>query len=330
MEALVEASLAIASSEDVQNVLEDVSRYATRTIGCHRAEVYVFDEQHKRVVASATSGINAAERAILQRLVDLPVGVLPAERAVLATRQPVIQRIDDPDIPADVRSWLRSIGKIQTLMVPLIAHGEVIGILDFWTPGTQHQFDPDDVSAARAIGQEAGLAIDNLRLMSMLRERADQDGLTSLLNHRAVLAALDHELMLARRTDKPLTVIMIDLNDFKTVNDRFGHLAGDRVLVKVAQDLRACVRDCDHIGRYGGDEFLLVLPGCDADEAEAIAARLAECVRSQMFQLEDVEITINVSIGTAHFPRDGSSRPELILLADASMYAVKAAQAIKE
>src|SRR5438034_354068 len=129
-----------------------------------------------------------------------------------------------------------------------------------------------------------------------LRELALRDDLTGLWNRAAILGLLDRELARARRERRPVGVILADLDHFKRVNDSLGHLAGDRVLRQVAQRMLTSLRSYDTIGRYGGEEFLIVLPGCDGAHTLALAERLREGMASEPVELEGQQLPITLSL----------------------------------
>lgn len=146
------------------------------------------------------------------------------------------------------------------------------------------------------------------------------DPLTGVLNRRGILSVLQAELDAHLRHARPLSVFMVDLDRFKAINDTLGHSAGDRALVWVAEKMRECLRDSDHLGRYGGDEFLVVLPKTDAELARGIAQRMAETLRQAS---ACQEIYPAASIGVAAAPDDGWETQTLIAAADAALYEIK-------
>jgi diguanylate cyclase (GGDEF)-like protein len=156
-----------------------------------------------------------------------------------------------------------------------------------------------------------------------MEEQANTDGLTGLLNHRAIQERLDDELARAARIDEPVAVLMIDPNRFKFVNDTFGHLAGDRVLQRAPGILRALVRGYDIVGRYGGDEFMVILPGADTVEAIAVAERIKRNGEGALALGPDDDEAIGLSVGLAVFPVHAVARAELIDVADRAMYRAK-------
>jgi len=160
-----------------------------------------------------------------------------------------------------------------------------------------------------------------LDLQDALRRQATHDGLTGLLNRNSILARLSEEVARHERESKPLSVLMIDIDRFKSVNDTYGHLAGDAVLHEAASRLGTASRCYDGVGRYGGEEFLVLLPGCDPASALAQAERLREAIGGEPFAIPGHELSVTCSIGVACTE---SFAPEgLIRYADEALYQAK-------
>ncbi len=160
--------------------------------------------------------------------------------------------------------------------------------------------------------------------LEIQRFQAQHDPLTGLLNHGEILRILDQELQRADRQELNLAIMMGDLDHFKKVNDTYGHVAGDAVLVEVSERMKKNLRLYDSIGRYGGEEFLLVLPGCSRDEAEIIANRIMNSVRENPVLFHDQQIPVTISLGIAF---NNAGVPEkivdIIQAADTAMYQAK-------
>ena len=167
------------------------------------------------------------------------------------------------------------------------------------------------------MANEAAMALENARLYEDARKLADRDPLTGFYNHRFLHERLGEEVVRAQRARRPLSVLMLDLDDFKLVNDTFGHLFGDRVLTFTAELIRSTLRISDVGARYGGDEFAVILPETDADDARIIAERILEAFRDHPFVGEQRgPVPLAGSIGVATFPADGRTATDLIAAAD--------------
>jgi len=165
------------------------------------------------------------------------------------------------------------------------------------------------------------------RTHQALQFEAAHDGLTGLWNHRSIVDTLERELQRSSRTGEPLGLILADVDHFKQVNDSYGHLSGDSVLQAMAHRLTAAVRNYDSVGRYGGEEFMIVLPGCNAADLSASGERLRACVASQSFSVNTGQLFLTVSIGSvsAQAPASGLLDCEaLICAADDALYQAKA------
>ncbi|MEZ6197836.1 MAG: GGDEF domain-containing protein [Planctomycetota bacterium] len=160
------------------------------------------------------------------------------------------------------------------------------------------------------------------RRIAVLFRRATRDELTAVLNRRAILEVAERELDRARREGSDLAVLIVDLDHFKTINDDFGHRAGDVFLIEAAERFRSSLRPYDSVGRYGGDEFMLVLPGCDAESVDAICRRVCEAMREPV-DLDGRSWVGSVSIGAAVAVRGADSLPALIESADRALYRTK-------
>ena len=157
-----------------------------------------------------------------------------------------------------------------------------------------------------------------------LRMQATHDGLTGLLNRTAVMEALHAELDRAERAGEPISVMLADLDFFKKVNDTYGHLVGDSVLAEAARRMKAAFRRYDSLGRYGGEEFLFVLPGCSADLAATQAERIREAIASSPFSNATAPLAVTCSIGVASRDHPGTEHTdELVREADLALYQAK-------
>ena len=209
------------------------------------------------------------------------------------------------------------------MCVPLIAYGETLGVLTVCSTG-----DDDVLGAlrrtARGAGEQISLALANLRLQETLRSLSIRDPLTGVFNRRFMEASLERELARARRARHSLGVLMIDIDHFKPFNDTHGHEAGDVLLAGFGELLRRSFREDDIVCRYGGEEFLVILPGSPLAQTHARALALCEAVRKFEPYYERRPLGhITVSVGVASCPEDGVSDEVLVRAADAALYRAK-------
>ena len=320
--ALARASQAALSAQDPPAVLDEVARAALGVPAVDRCEIRLWrrGQDETEVVAEASVGDwpaahrPGAREALAER---------PGLRAVLARREPFCFAVGDPALPAGDESRHLAPGVGSGVLVPLRLGAEGRGVLALYSRG---RLDcPATGRFAEGLARQAAQAIERARLQDELRRLAETDALTGLLNRRAVLAAIEQEILRAGGLGAPVAVLLVDVDDLKRANDAHGHLAGDEVLRQVGAVLGATVRRGDRVGRCGGDEFLLVLPGTNAVGARCLAARIVERAAGLTVAVGEARLPLRVSVGAAAFPDDGASRERLVAAADAAMYAAKRA-----
>ncbi len=217
----------------------------------------------------------------------------------------------------------------RTVFLPLAVRG-ARGVLAIY-PRDPQQFAAAGSGLVGDLTGHLALVLDNARLAQRLHELSTRDGLTRQLNHRATYDRLFEELERARRYRHPLSVILCDFDDFKGVNDTHGHLGGDAVLREGAAELRRCLRGSDILGRYGGEEFLAVLPEVDLEAGRLAAERLRNCIAQNVIQIPGGEVRVTASFGVAELSEvlGDSTTAEtsdlLVALADHRLYEAKAA-----
>jgi diguanylate cyclase (GGDEF)-like protein len=186
-------------------------------------------------------------------------------------------------------------------------------------------FDAIELAARLRTGERV-LALQDglLRAHEKLRQQATHDHLTGLWNRSMVLEQITLELGRAAREARPTSIVMADLDHFKRINDTYGHAAGDVALLQAAQRMRSRLRPYDGMGRYGGEEFLLLLPGCDVPAARDIADRARAAVAGSPIAVESGVVPITVSMGIASSPDGGTDAASMIAAADDALYRAKA------
>ena len=226
-----------------------------------------------------------------------------------------------PRTSAGLQDQLAQLGleEPDLLALPLRLEGRVVG--GIWIFPEGRPLDEDQLRRAELVMAQAELALINAERFVQAREKAFIDDVTGLYNARYLLSALDRELSRAERSKRQLSVLFLDLDRFKLVNDRHGHLVGSRVLCELGHLLHHLVRTIDTVGRYGGDEFSVLLVDTGFDGAMAVAERIRETVSSTAFGGErGLQLSLTVSVGVASFPDHAGDAETLLDLSDKAMY----------
>lgn len=213
---------------------------------------------------------------------------------------------------------------VSTVCVPLTVRGKILGVIELINNNIEGDFSEDDLLLLETLADYTAIAIENARLFDKVQELTITDDLTGLFNSRYLQQFLDLEVERARRYNYKLSMIFMDLDFFKDVNDKHGHLCGSKLLAEVADILKKMVRSSDIICRYGGDEFVILLPAAPKDNAYIVAEKIRWAIKAEKFLKEEgINCSLTVSIGITTFPDDAKDKIELLQLADKAMYSVK-------
>jgi len=318
--SLVELSSDVVETMDPLQIGDLTAAHLARATGADECGICYWDRPGDRVLTYGYYPVD--RRSAVAEVYDL--ADYPATRRVLNDHVDMHVGVGQADAdPAEVE-FLQSIGMQSMAMLPLVARGEAIGAVElYWRTGTS----PEEarLGLGRALAQAAAIALDNARLYEEIRHQAFHDGLTGLANRALFGDRVEHALARSARAGSLIAVLFVDLDDFKTVNDRFGHQAGDQLLRAVAERLGAIVRPGDTAARLGGDEFAVLLEDVQGqDEARLVAQRLIEAIRSPT-RLGDVDALVGASIGIALSTAGGERAPDLLRNADFAMYRAKGA-----
>jgi diguanylate cyclase (GGDEF)-like protein len=336
--------------KQIGNGLENVRLYAELRASSSRVEVL------HRITAAVTSGTDlrtivpafASEVASLQPFDRLACGfvndtgdyiemvshpeetswglgnVLPVVGSgpgfVALNNRSVLQRdlVHEHRYLEDMR--LLEEGLRSYVLFPLSSRERAIGVLALGST-RDRAFDEEALARLQPLADAVALAFENLRLFQKTRELSITDEVTPLHNHRYFHQALDRELKLVNRYGSTLSLVFVDLDRFKPINDQYGHLRGSRTLREVGFLIRAAVRETDIPARYGGDEFVIVLPQTGGDAARILAEKLRRLVEGHTFlQEEGINARLGVSLGVATYPGEATTKEALIRLADSRMY----------
>jgi diguanylate cyclase (GGDEF)-like protein len=322
-EALVESYRRLAevfhdvlSEQSLDALLDRVAETLSDLMPYEALHIYEVDEERGELVPLLASSQAYADE-IMQDRPRLGEGITGW---AVENRQPVWTNrahldprvINVPGTPVEPEALIS---------VPLIARGALKGALNIYRIGEDAAFYEHEFELAKWFGDAAALALDNAQIHARLEHLAQTDSLTGLYNHRFFHERLRSELTLASRSRDPVAVLMFDLDDFKRVNDVYGHGAGDQLLVQVTRVAREVVRGSDVVCRIGGEEFGVIMPSCDASAALALASRLTDRLCETELEFAG---RMTVSIGISQGPQHAMNPRELIACAEAAMMTAKA------
>jgi diguanylate cyclase (GGDEF)-like protein len=210
----------------------------------------------------------------------------------------------------------------SVLCVPLDRRGEKMGVLEFINK-RDGGFQEQDQNLVRAIAEPLSVAIRAVSMFEKAERLIITDDLTKLYNYRYLMQFLDAEVKRCLRYKKKVSLLFVDVDGFKRINDTFGHLVGSQALAEMGQVFRRILRETDVVGRYGGDEFVIVLPETPLNGALVIAERIRKKVEDYEFIAQNAAIRLTVSLGVANCPKHTLTAEGLIKKADAAMYRAK-------
>jgi diguanylate cyclase (GGDEF)-like protein len=301
---------ALQRTHDLDGLLSTVLAAAASATSGQRATAWLIEGGSVVARVSVPSG---APRAAVRRL---PIGADLAGE-VAADGQP--RRLGHGH--EDGTTVLRG----PALGAPLRRGHSVLGVIVVERDPQEPAFDSDDEAMLVSLAGPAGIAIDNVLLHREAQRLSVTDPLTGAGNLRHMTTTLAREVERATRFDRPLALLLMDLDHFKRVNDTYGHTVGDAVLRELSRRVAACVREVDTVARYGGEEFVVITPETDTEGALRLAARICEAIREAPFIVGEDTVIVTVSIGVASLPGHGTSSGALVRAADDGLYAAKRA-----
>jgi diguanylate cyclase (GGDEF)-like protein len=211
---------------------------------------------------------------------------------------------------------------LPSASVPLIFHERVTGVLQVTAADPSRVWDENEILLLRTVANQVAVAVNHASLFAQIQQQALTDALTGCYNRRSFEMQLDREMQVSKRQQQPVSLIMLDLDRFKQLNDSAGHDAGDAALRKLAECFKQELRGVDSAARFGGDEFAVILPQAYADGAQMVAERLRQ-------RIAEIHIpgfgNLSASLGIATYPSQGPSRADLVIAADAALYSAKRA-----
>lgn len=316
---LLEVARTVVSSLELDQVLQVILTSALRFADTPAGSIALYDTVQGELTLHAHQGLSR-EFVNTERW-EIPAGGV-TDRAVSGGEILFVNDTENTALPINpivLREGVRSL-----VCIPLKVQSRIVGILYLYN-FVPREFDRERIKLLDVLASFAAMAIDNAQLHARTRLMAITDALTGLYNRRYFQQMFSRELNRAIRYGKPLSLIMLDVDDFKKFNDTYGHPHGDKVLGAMGDILLEALRGTDFAFRYGGEEFIVLLPETDFPSALHVAGRLRESVEQKSaFELRGIaHHGVTASVGVVSYPRDGETRDDLLASVDELLYRAK-------
>ena len=229
-----------------------------------------------------------------------------------------------PIIRKSQRTFSENYRTNNCAVVPLICQERIVGVLNLADKVEGEDFNSGDFALIELISQLVGASIGNVKLFEKIQRQATTDGLTGLLNHKTFYETLEKELWRSRRHGGQISLLMVDVDNLKKINDLYGHRAGDKAIREISKRIKECIRQIDTAARYGGDEFAVILLNTSLEGASVVARRMVEAVANSPTNWNKEQVRLSISVGLSQY--DADKNPEDITSrSDQALYAAKQA-----
>jgi len=292
-------------------------------VGVRLASLYILDETNNILHLQTYN-----HPFVINKIVSLNQN--PPSPMVMAVRSKKLILMEDinthkkPIIRKSQRAFAENYRTNNCIIAPLICQERVVGVLNLADKMQGDKFNSEDIALIELFSQLVGASIGNIKLFEKMQRQATTDGLTGLANHKRLYEILEKELWRSRRYGGQISLIMVDIDNLKKINDSYGHRAGDKVIKKISSKIKECIRQIDTAARYGGDEFAVILPNTSLDDAIVVAERMLETVGNSPITWKREQIALSISVGLGQYDAD-TSPEDITSRSDEALYTAKQA-----
>ena len=308
---------------DIGRIADVCVKNIPNLVGVRFASLYILDETNNILHL-----LKHNHPFLINKIVSLNQN--PPSLMTMAVRSKeliLVRNIDThkrPIIKKSQRTFAENYKTNNCAIVPLICQDRVVGVLNLADKMHGGSFDREDIALIELFGQLVGASIGNIKLFEKIQRQATTDGLTGLVNHKTFYEVLEKELWRSRRYGGQISLIMVDIDNLKKVNDASGHRAGDKVIREISRRIKECIRQIDTAARYGGDEFAVILPNTSLSDAIVVAERMVDIVARCPISWKKDQIPVSISVGLGQY--DADTNPEDITSrSDQALYTAKQA-----
>jgi diguanylate cyclase (GGDEF)-like protein len=309
---------ALTSSLDLESILGAIMQQMEQFFEPESWSLLIVDEGHQNLYYAVAAGKSSGDRNQRVAMGEGIAGWVAQHGETLIVSEP------GNDARFTARAGSPGISTVRSaICLPLRSRDRTLGVIELLNYRVS-TLTSETMAFLQVLSDYAAIAIQNVRAVERIQELTITDDCTGLFNSRHLFPVMESELERSRRFSHPFSLIFIDLDHFKRVNDLHGHLTGSRLLAEIARTIKHNVRGIDSAFRYGGDEFIVLLPQTSKDAALEVTQRLLHALRDTPYLLsEGLELRMLASFGIASYPEDGESIEEIIRVADEMMYLVK-------
>ncbi len=308
---------------DIDKIAEVCIGKIPELVGVRFSSLYILDETNNILHLHKHN-----HPFLINKIVSLNQN--PPSPMVMAVRSKELLLVSDidthckPRIRRSQRAFAENYQTKNCAIVPLICQNSVVGVLNLADKIADDEFSTADVALIELFSQLVGASIGNIKLFEKIQRQATTDGLTGLVNHKTFYELLEKELWRSRRYGGNISLIMIDVDGLKAINDTYGHRAGDKIIREISRRIKECIRQIDIAARYGGDEFAVILPNTSLSDATVAAQRMVQAVANRPARWKTKEIPLSISVGLGEY--DAEMNPEDVTSkSDQALYTAKQA-----
>ena len=308
---------------DIDRIADVCIKNIPKLVHLRFASLYILDETNNILHLHKHNHPFLINKIVSLNQTPTPLMVM-AIRSKELILVPDIDTHKKPIIKKSQRAFAENYQTKNCAIVPLICQDRVVGVLNLADKMDGGHFDSGDIALIGLFSQLVGASIGNIKLFEKIQHQATTDGLTGLVNHKTFYEILEKELWRSRRYGGQISLIMIDIDNLKKINDDYGHRVGDKVIKEISKRIKECIRQIDIAARYGGDEFAVILLSTSLIDASIVAKRMLDAVAKTPTAWNKEQIPLSISVGLGQYDA-GASPEDITSRSDQALYAAKQA-----